>query len=272
MSASEVHQESLDSWSTNAEFWDSAISMGGNDYWQKLQEPCLGRFFADHLKPGCRALDLSTGNGLCARWMASRGAKVIATDGAPGMLKVAKARTPPGADISFSKLDVTDPADFATLLESPEAAEGFDLVLMNMAIMDVSSLDALAEALPRLLKKNAVFVGTLLHPVFFTPRVRRIMQVRDDLPKREVKHEMVITNYLHVAPWKGWASQTQPALQHYFHRPLHELLGTFFKVGLVMDGIEEPTFSEGLPSKPESSHNWATQFPSIFAFRLRRIY
>ena len=33
---------------------------------------------------------------------------------------------------------------------------GFDIVLMNMALMDVATLDPLAEALPKLLKKDGV--------------------------------------------------------------------------------------------------------------------
>jgi len=34
--------------------------------------------------------------------------------------------------------------------------ESFDAILMNMAIMDVASIDALAAALPRLLTKDGV--------------------------------------------------------------------------------------------------------------------
>lgn len=33
---------------------------------------------------------------------------------------------------------------------------GFDIILMNMALMDVSDLDPLAAALPKLLNKDGV--------------------------------------------------------------------------------------------------------------------
>ncbi len=61
----------------------------------------------------------------------------------------------------------------------------------------------------------------------------------------------------------------------YFHRPLHELFATFFKRGLVMDGLEEPTFTEEHPEvkqqgRPESSRNY-TQIPPIMAFRFRKL-
>jgi hypothetical protein len=58
----------------------------------------------------------------------------------------------------------------------------------------------------------------------------------------------------------------------YFHRPLHELFGTFFKAGLVMDAMEEPAFTaeDGNPDRVETTSNF-TQLPVILAFRMRRV-
>ena len=61
----------------------------------------------------------------------------------------------------------------------------------------------------------------------------------------------------------------------YFHRPLHELFGTFFKRGLVMDALEEPIFSEEYARergeiRAESQSNY-TQIPAIMVFRMRRV-
>jgi hypothetical protein len=79
----------------------------GNKYWRTLQEPCLGRFLNGHLtKPGCRALDLATGNGLCARWLAERGAKVTATDGSEKMVEITKGRCAGWEGIEVELLDV----------------------------------------------------------------------------------------------------------------------------------------------------------------------
>jgi len=162
--------ESLDSWHQNATYWDDAVGADGNMYWSVLQEPTLAKLFAAHLPaaaPGARrALDLATGNGLCARWMARRGANVVATDGTDGMLDKARARwaeeqaragseAAASGDIEFAKLDVTEPADFEALI-ARLGGERFDVILINMAIMDVATLDPLAQALPRLLKEDGV--------------------------------------------------------------------------------------------------------------------
>lgn len=98
----------VESWNQNAEYWDQGIGASGNKYWSKLQEPCLQKFLGEHLqRENCQALEFATGNGLCARWMAERGARVLATDGAPTMLEKAKGRGSAEGRIEFQKVDVT---------------------------------------------------------------------------------------------------------------------------------------------------------------------
>jgi hypothetical protein len=51
---------------------------------------------------------------------------------------------------------------------------------------------------------------------------------------------------------------------------MHELFGTFFKCGLVMDRMEELAFDNDavITEKLEAQSNF-TQFPIILAFRMR---
>jgi 2-polyprenyl-3-methyl-5-hydroxy-6-metoxy-1,4-benzoquinol methylase len=148
----------LEAWEANAEFWDTGMGATGNDYYNYVELPALRRMI--DVKQGDRALDLATGNGLVAHWLAKAGAKVIATDGSKAMLERAEARgqelqvTADSAEIvvEYRLLDVTD----ASMWEKFIASEGnsFDIVVINMAIMDIPTLEPLAGALPRLLKKN----------------------------------------------------------------------------------------------------------------------
>lgn len=91
MSHPTLAAEALSKWDAIASYWDAGIGRDGNKYWRALQEPCLRRMLGAHLaKPGCRALDLATGNGLCARWLKAQGAaEVVATDGSEDMLVIA---------------------------------------------------------------------------------------------------------------------------------------------------------------------------------------
>ena len=51
---------------------------------------------------------------------------------------------------------------------------------------------------------------------------------------------------------------------------MHELFGTFFKVGMTMDAMEELAFTEedAEPDKIEASTNFP-QLPVILSFRVR---
>lgn len=121
MSATPEQRGIHSSWIDNAEFWDTNIGLHGNKYWQQLQKPSLERLVP--IQPGCKALDLATGNGLVARWLASKGASVVASDGSEEMLKHASRRSSPEeADrISYRKLDVTLPEAFEEFLQSEPA-------------------------------------------------------------------------------------------------------------------------------------------------------
>ncbi|KAL7809689.1 S-adenosyl-L-methionine-dependent methyltransferase [Trichoderma aethiopicum] len=278
MSASNLAKEALSTWETNAEFWDSGIGETGNKYWKQLQRPSLERLLGPTLskKSGRSALELATGNGLCARWLADNGASsIIATDGTFGMLEQASKYMDEdkAGKISFRKLDVTEEGDFVPLVEKAAEIGGFDVVLMNMAIMDVATLDPLANALPKLLSKDGVFVATLLHPVFMTSTYSRTVEVTYDPQTGDqiITRSKSIREYLHVKPSKGVFVVGQETRQYYFHRPLHELLGVFFKRGLILDALEEPSFTDedGDSGKAYATVNFP-QLPPILSLRFRR--
>lgn len=176
-SPSTLSARAIAAWEANAAVWDAEITRYGNRYWTRLQEPSLSRLLSPHLahKPGCRALDLATGNGLCARWMRAKGAaSVLATDASVEMLQrargYAESDTSGGeggvegvvegeglvGGIKFERVDVTNEEDMAGLAARAGEEGRFDVVLMNMALMDVPDIDVLARALPKLLAEGGV--------------------------------------------------------------------------------------------------------------------
>ena len=132
----------------------------------------------------------------------------------------------------------------------------------------------------------------MLHPVFITSDATRKVEIGTD-PKSgraTITRSRVITQYLRMPSYRGVAHEDQPVSQVwiqtpisrpelaaafadadklYFHRPLHELFRVFFANGLVLDAMEEPTFTDekNLDPRNPSDHS---QIPFVFAFRLRR--
>ncbi|KAF7596127.1 hypothetical protein BBP40_003389 [Aspergillus hancockii] len=271
----------LQAWEKHAKSWDEAMGNEGNDYFAVLELPALKR-----LVPGQnrgRALDLATGNGLVARWLAQQGFSVIATDGATAMLEQAQARTATwyaegklgkGHDISFQVLNVTDREHWARFSATSAQQDGFDVIVMNMGIMDVQDLEPLAASLIPLLKQNGCFVATVLHPLFFTSGAKRQITVHEDpiTGQRNIDRTIVLSQYQNVAPARQllFSGNEDHKPPFSFHRSFHELFAPFFHAGLVLDALEEVNFDESFhqPSREYAARNF-TEFPKILAFRLR---
>ncbi|KAK4223383.1 S-adenosyl-L-methionine-dependent methyltransferase [Podospora fimiseda] len=263
----------LAAWDGIASDWNNQITAKGNKYFHRLQVPILTQFLVSHLFASPRCLDLATGNGLVARWLIDHGASsVVAVDGSKEMIRIAQSLNPADPSyegkITFSKVDVTNAQEMETLTKDGK----FDVVVCNMAIMDIERLDVLADSLKSLLAPSGIFVVTVLHPVFFTSIHTREVTVRYNpvTGEEETMFSKTISGYLSVPPTKGIAVSEQKVKQTYFHRPMNELFGEFFKVGMVMDGMEEAAFTkEDYNEKRVQSNCNYTQLPAILGFRMR---
>jgi len=124
LSVPELNQISVDAWSQNAGYWDAAMGYEGNDFLRVLELPARKRLVGP--QQGERALDLGTGNGLVARWMASHGALVIATDASNSILSIAKQKLAEIrimneiTEIEFRLLDLTKTDDFKFLVRDSQ--------------------------------------------------------------------------------------------------------------------------------------------------------
>ncbi|KAB8257397.1 S-adenosyl-L-methionine-dependent methyltransferase [Aspergillus pseudonomiae] len=275
--------QALAAWENHAGSWDASMGDDGNDYFSVLELPALKRMISGQKRD--RALDLATGNGLVARWLAQEGFSVVATDGATAMLEHAKARTAIWYDegrldkereICFELLDVTNKDHWAHFINSGHLLEdGFDAIVMNMGIMDVHDLEPLAASLTSLLKQDGCFIATVLHPLFFTSGARRQITVHEDpvTGQRILDRSILLSQYQNVAPARQllFSSDDEHKPPISFHRSFQDLFAPFFRTGLILDALEETNFDDTFrePSREYAARNF-TEFPKILAFRLRR--
>jgi 2-polyprenyl-3-methyl-5-hydroxy-6-metoxy-1,4-benzoquinol methylase len=260
------NEETRQAWNRNAGFWDERMGEG-NDYVDLVEWPAIERLLA--LRPGERVLDAACGNGLTSRRMAALGAQVAAFDFAEEMISAARLRpVQPGTPaIDYRVLDATD--EPALLALGPGS---FDAALCNMALMDIAEIRPLMRALAALLRPGGRFVFTLLHPCFNGGSTSRVGEMTEVDGEPVLTYAIKVARYLTPSTEHGSAIFGQPQKQLYFFRPLHLLLNSAFAAGLVMDGIEEPSFP---PDTPPGRRllNWSglfSEFPPILAVRLRR--
>jgi 2-polyprenyl-3-methyl-5-hydroxy-6-metoxy-1,4-benzoquinol methylase len=259
---SALNEATRDVWDQNAAFWDEKMG-DGNDFHRALVRPAAERLLG--VQPGEVVLDVACGNGLFARRLAELGASVVACDFSARMIEQARQRPSAHPDrIEYRVVDATDEGQLLAL-----GSRRFDAAICNMALMDMATIEPLLRALAQLLKPNGRFVFTVCHPCFNSTGARKVAEEEDRDGEIVTTYGVKVVGYLHLPPRKGLAIIGQPAAQYYFDRPLSVLLGTCFRAGFVLDGLEEPAFAEEASSQRWYVWNNLPDIPPVLAARLR---
>jgi SAM-dependent methyltransferase len=271
-------QESRTIWNAKAAFWDERMGAEGNAFQRLLVGPATERLLALH--EGELVLDVACGNGVMARRLAALGARVVACDFSEVFVERARARTAPELRerIEYAVADATDEAQLLALGKLALVGEGegegeeercFDAVVCNMAFMDMATIEPLMRAARRLLTPAGRFVFCVMHPCFNNPAHRKLAAEEDRAGHIVVTYSIQVPAYLQPTVEKGGGMPGEPAPHYYFHRSLSDLLAACFGAGFMLDGLEEPAFSE--PIKSELVLNWGhySDIPPVLACRLR---
>jgi len=228
-----MNEEVRNIWNAIAEFWDSRMGEG-NDFHKMLIEPIQLKLL--NIKAGDKILDIACGNGQFARKMAELGANVTAIDFSDKFIAIAKSKGK--YDIKYQVIDVTRKSDLKKL-----TGNSYDSIVCTMALMDMENIEVLINHLPKMLKRDAIFVFSILHPCFNSGE-NMLVHERDELGG-EVKsrYYVKIRDYLLEKSSLGIGMIGQPRPQYYFHRPVSTILKYLFKSGFVLDAYEEPSFA-----------------------------
>jgi SAM-dependent methyltransferase len=255
----EQNDASRESWNANAAFWDERMGEG-NDFQLKLLAPALEQLL--DIRPGMRVLDAACGNGNFSRRMVELGASVVAFDGAPAMIE--RARAKPGA-ITYHVIDAAD-RDALRSLGGP-----YDALVCNMALMDIADIEPLIDVSRELLAPGAPFVFSVQHPCFNSAYSSVVLENSTNPGSGlwEATVSLRLSGYKDSKTSYGEAMSGQPALQLYFHRPIEELFGVFFRAGYALDGLLEPVFE--LEERTSVKADWASLpgIPPVLVARMR---
>lgn len=123
---------------------------------QALEEPAMRRAIGN--PRGLAVLDLGSGTGRHALWLAAEGARVAAVDFSERMLE--EARRKPNADrVRFRCHDLH--------LSLPFDDSEFDLVVSGLVLEHLRDLDDVFESIKRVLKPSGRAVLSAMHPAMF---------------------------------------------------------------------------------------------------------
>jgi ubiquinone/menaquinone biosynthesis C-methylase UbiE len=176
-------------------------------------------------------LDLGCGEGVIARALAERGARVTGVDLSQALLAHARRQEAGGRfDIDYRV------SDARTLHDLPDQV--FAGVVANLSICDMPNLDAVVGAAWRVLRPGGRLVFTVPHPCFETPHATW-STTQDGRPAR------LVNAYFDEVFWRSTNPRGVRRVGAW-HRPLASYLNTLIGHGFVVTHVEEPRSSEAM--------------------------
>src|SRR5690625_368719 len=175
---------------------------------------------------GQRVLEVGAGAAQCSRWLAGRGASVLATDIAPGMVaQSAELDRRTGRRV---------PAVVADARALPVSDESFDTVFTSFgAIAFVPDAARLHAEVARVLRPGGRWVFAVVHPA------------RWMFPDDPTSHGMrVLRSYFDRTPYVEVDDAGAPLYAEY-HRTVGDHVRELASAGLVIDDLVEPEWTEG---------------------------
>lgn len=202
---------------------------------------------------GQRVLDLACGNGHNSRRLARLGARVTGVDWSADIIARNRARE------ERDPLGIVYHAADATRLEMLADAS-FDLVVCQMALMDMPDAAAAFHEAARVLRRGGRFIALLLHPCFNVPGASGWVVERmgpDTTVWRKVgRYREPFTGQVHVRV--NGAVVYVPT----YHRPLSWYIRALRAAGLALTALEEPQPSAEFQAEREDGV-WMAEIPLV---------
>lgn len=200
----------MNQWDTHARLFDEGVGEGGDELHQKLIDPLIFRFLGDFASSSI--LDVGCGNGYLLKKLAKQAKKVVGIDYSKELVSIAKRHVHNFKNIRIQNVDIVDPLPF------PDAM--FDVVIANMVLQYVPTLETFALSARHVLKPGDLLIIIIDHPVhslFFRAQALT--------GKKETKF---IENKSYFKPGlRRKKSLWDKAILNYFHRPLKDYSNVF---------------------------------------------
>ncbi|MFQ5838925.1 MAG: class I SAM-dependent methyltransferase [Thermoplasmata archaeon] len=247
-------------WGQMAAWYDEKQGDEG-DFWHRtLIDPTLLRVIGT--VEGQHVLDLACGNGYISRKLARLGARVTGVDASAPIIERARARE------SEEPLGIAYHVADAAHLEMLEDGT-FDLVVCNMALMDIADAEGAIREIARLLRPRGRLVASLSHPCFDTGSasawVIETVGLTTTVWRKVSRYREPFKDWI---PWQVGPDQVYETAA--YHRPLSWYFRTLRDCGFVVTGLEEPApteeFIAGSPQGP-----WIAQIPLHCVIEARKV-
>ncbi len=214
------------SWGGVANWYDNLVEKEASNYQKDVILPNLMRLVSP--ASGETILDLACGQGFFSREFAKQGSRVVGSDIAPELIKIAK-------DLSAkAKLQIdyhVSSADNIKFLKD----QSVDKIIIVLAIQNIENLAGTLAESARVLKPNGKMFLVLNHPAFRIPKGSSWGFDGNQIQYRRIDEYMSESK----VPIQMHPGQKPSEMTVSFHRPLQIYFKAFKKAGFAVGGLEE---------------------------------
>jgi len=248
----------LESWEKAAGFYAKLIGEDGDALRLELLNPVIIKLLGDIQNK--KILDAGGGEGYLSRLLWRLGPEeIICLDGSKKLIEIARKKDDSGGKIKYQVADLEG--------KLPFSQDFFDVIIANMVLMDLGHPEAAVAEFSRILKKDGIFIFSILHPVFNLPYSRLKKGIREKVFRKPPS--ILITDYIHsqkiMRPMRAFG-ESKFIKMPYYHRPLgfyFDLLGN--NKFLVSDFVEPVLSDDFIKKNPKLAY--AGKFPWVLVVR-----
>lgn len=221
-----------------APVWSATTDAGPFNGW--LERPALRSLIPRPLK-GRSVLDAGCGSGAQCEWLLAEGADVTGVDLSPSMIDQTRQRC--GSPVNLLVTDMAEPL--------PLESQSFDGVTCSLALHYLRDWHVPLASFARILRPGGWAVISLDHP-FGAP----LPDQRGGYFQRELVSD-------------SWTKADVQVTQHFWRRPLTEVVDAFADAGFVVERIAEPRPSQEALQRFPTALQHVVDSPSFIVYRLR---
>lgn len=216
-------------WDTLADRWSDGYTEYGDMNRRYIIDPAIFRLIGS--VKGLSILDAGCGNGYLCRLLTKKGAKVVGVDISKKFIEIArqKEREAPLGIVYYSGT-----LRRLTMFQD----ETFDMVISNLALMDVLDLEKAIKEIHRVLNKDGKLVFSIMHPCFSSAPVHGWVRIPQDSQRKEDWVYWKVDRYFDRS-METWQYLDWPPT-YSFHRPLSDYVKMLIRNGFSITEFEEP--------------------------------
>ncbi len=238
-------------WEDHARWWQDEFTDGVDPEYTEQILPLIAAEVADE----STVVDIGTGEGQVARYLAERGHDVIGVDPVAAQVEVAATRR----HLERERGYVRAGAD-----RLPIATGSVDVAVACLVFEHIDQVDEALAEVARILKPGGRFVFLLNHPLLQTPDSGWIDDQVLDPPEQ----------YWRIGPYLEEAATIEEVQKgvsiRFIHRPLSRYINALAAVGLYVERMQEPAPPPGFLAQAPF-YELAGTVPRLLALTCRPI-